>query len=159
MGRMTSSDISTTADRTATGSGGPGGLSGVHHIGLTVTDGQRSKRWYSEVLGMVEWMQEEYPGGRTIGMMRPGTELFIGLDTHERNGAEEFAPHRTGLDHLALAVDSRADLEAWHRHLVAVGVDCGEVREFTHPGSGAVCTFTDPDGIALELMYVDPAGA
>jgi len=155
---MTNSDINITASRTATGSSHPGGLSGVHHVGLTVTDAERSKGWYSEVLGMIEWMREEYPGGHTIGMVRPGSGLFIGLDTHERNGAEEFAPHRTGLDHLALAVDSRAELDTWHRHLVATGVNCSDVREFTHPGTGALCTFSDPDGIALELMYVDPTG-
>jgi glyoxylase I family protein len=156
---MTNSDTSATAGQPTAHSGFPGGLSGVHHVGLTVTDPERSKRWYSEVLGMVEWMQEEYPGGRTIGMMLPGSALFIGLDTHKRNSAERFAPHRTGLDHLALGVDSRAELEAWHSYLVDRGVDCSDVREFTHPGKGSLCTFSDPDGIALELIYVDPAGS
>jgi len=156
---MTSSNTSASAGRPATHSSVPGGLSGIHHVGLTITDPERSKRWYTEMLGMVEWMQEEYPGGRTIGMMHPGSALFIGLDTHERNRAEGFAPYRTGLDHLALTVDSRAELEAWHSFLVERGVHCSAVREFTHPGKGALCTFSDPDGIALELMYIDPAGS
>lgn len=148
---MTTSDL--TTGRPTMLPPAPAGLSAVHHIGLTVTDIERSRRWYADVLGMVEWMQEEYPGGRTVGMMRPGSAVFIGLDAHERNAAEGFAPHRTGLDHLAFTVDTRAELEAWHRHLQAHGVDCSEIREFELEGvSAAVCTFTDPDGIALELM-------
>jgi hypothetical protein len=52
---------------------GPSGLVGLHHVGITVTDIERSLRWYREMLGMVQWGEEHFPGGRTALLMRPGT--------------------------------------------------------------------------------------
>ena len=63
--------------------------------------------------------------------MRPGTHLHLGLDVHEANESEPFAPHRTGMDHLCLAVTSRSALVDWHEHLTARGVDCSDVRDVT----------------------------
>ena len=77
-------------------------LVGLHHVGITVTDLERSLQWYGEMLGCVPVFEETYPGGRVVVMIRPGTAVDIGLDYHERNEGEAFAPHRTGLDHLAL---------------------------------------------------------
>jgi catechol 2,3-dioxygenase-like lactoylglutathione lyase family enzyme len=128
-------------------------LTGLHHIGLSVTDLGRSVRWYTEMLGLVQWGQQEYPGGRTALLTRPGTNVYIGLDSHERNAGEEFAPHRTGLDHLALAVADRAELDAWRDHLAARGVECGDVKDLTEPVPCAVLSFADPDGIALEIFH------
>jgi len=129
-------------------------LGGLHHIGITVTDLQRSVRWYSDMLGMIQWMDEQYPGGRAAGLMRPGTHVFIGLDSHDRNAGEPFAPHRTGLDHLALAATTRAELDVWRTHLTGAGVACGEIAEHAEPVPCALFTFADPDGIALELIYI-----
>ena len=60
----------------------------LHHVGITVTDLDRSVAWYGEMLGMVQWMEETYPGGRTAGLMRPGTHVHVGLDAHDRNDGE-----------------------------------------------------------------------
>jgi glyoxylase I family protein len=99
-------------------------LASLHHVGITVTDLDRSVAWYGEMLGMVQWMEETYPGGRTAGLMRPGTYVHLGLDAHDRNDGEDFAPHRTGLDHLCFGVASRAELDDWRAHLTARGVAC-----------------------------------
>src|SRR5690348_8538869 len=82
-------------------------LGAIHHVGITVTDLARSVAWYRRVLGMVV-AEERYPGGRTVVLIRPGTAVDIGLDDHDANEGERFAPHRTGLDHVSLAVPSRA---------------------------------------------------
>jgi glyoxylase I family protein len=129
-------------------------LGTIHHVGITVTDLARSVAWYCDVLGMVPVMEESYPGGRTVVLFRPGSAVDIGLDEHEVNEGERFAPHRTGLDHVSLGVASRADLDAWHRHLVGRGVDCSAVREVTEPLPFALLTFADPDGVALELIHM-----
>lgn len=89
------------------------------------------------------------PGQRTVD---------IGLDEHEANEGERFAPHRTGLDHVALAVPSRAELDTWQAHLTACGVECSAVRDVTEPMPFALLTFTDPDGVAFELIHM-PAPA
>lgn len=95
-------------------------VSSLHHIGITVTDIERSVRWYGDVFGLVQWGEERYPGGRTALLMRPGTHVHIGLDVHEANEGEAFGPHRTGLDHLALTVDSREEMDIWQTHLDAL---------------------------------------
>ena len=129
-------------------------MTSLHHVGITVTDLERSVRWYGEMLGMVQWMEETYPGGRTAGLMRPGTHVHVGLDAHDRNDGEDFSPHRTGLDHLCFGVASRAELDDWRAHLTARGVACSEIRDYTEPVPFSLFTFTDPDGVALELMYL-----
>lgn len=130
-------------------------LVNLHHVGITVTDLQRSIRWYGEMLGMVVVMEATYPGGRVVVMIRPGTAVDIGLDWHEANEGEAFAPHRTGLDHLALGTTSRAELDAWHAYLVGKGVECSEIRDVTEPLAFSLFSFTDPDGVALEMFYMD----
>jgi glyoxylase I family protein len=136
---------------------GPPAVASLHHVGITVTDLTRSLAWYREVLGMVPVMEERYPGGRTVVLLRPGTAVDIGLDEHEANEGERFAPHRTGLDHLSVSVPTRGDLDAWHDHLTSLGVECSEVRDITEPMPFSLVTFSDPDGVALELIHVPEA--
>jgi glyoxylase I family protein len=133
----------------------PPGLPGLHHATITVTDVDRSVAWYSEMLGMVQWMKEEFPGGRAAGLMRPGTQVFLGLASHDGNEGEEFGAHRTGLDHLTFAATDREELRAWHTFLVAKGVECSDLRVYTEPLPFALFTFTDPDGVALEIFHVE----
>lgn len=147
---------STTAGvGTATGTPAPA-VSSLHHIGITVTDIERSVRWYGDVLGLVQWGEERHPGGRTALLMRPGTHVHIGLDAHEANDGEGFRPHRTGLDHLALTVDTREEMDSWQMHLDALGVPYDPVRDLVEPAPCALITFRDPDGVALELIYMPP---
>ena len=127
-------------------------MRGIHHIGITVTDLARSLAWYQEMLGMVQWGEEHYPGGRTALLMRPDNSVHVGLDEHERNAGERLEPHRTGLDHLALGVSSRDELVRWHEHLTERGVSCSPLRDVTEPAPCALFTCTDPDGVALEFI-------
>ncbi|MER6910142.1 VOC family protein [Streptomyces sp. NPDC000594] len=132
----------------------PEGLAALHHVGVTVSDLERSVRWYEEKLGMVQWMKERFDGGRTAGLMRPGTGVYLGLTQHESGTGEEFAPHRTGLDHLTFAAGSLEELESWRAHLVSLKVECSEVRVHQEPIAFALFTFSDPDGVALEVMHI-----
>ncbi len=137
----------------------PPAMAALHHVGITVTDLERSVAWYREMLGMIRWGEERYPGGRTALLMRPGTHVHLGLDAHEANEGEPFAPHRTGLDHLAFMITTRAELVAWRAHLSGRGVACSEVRDVVVESVPAsLLTFTDPDGVALEMIYMPPSG-
>jgi len=129
-------------------------LSGLHHLGLTVRDIDESERWYADVLGMVRVFVEAHPrgGGHTVVINRPDTFLFLGLDFHPQADLERFDERRTGLDHVALAVDSRSDLDAWARRLDALGVDHGPIHDQDQPVHAAMVV-RDPDGIPVELFW------
>lgn len=130
----------------------------LHHVGITVTNLARSVAWYQEVLGMELLMEELHAGGRTVVLWRPGTGVDIGLDEHHANEGEPFACHRTGLDHVSMSVPTRGGLDTWHAWLTGRGVPCSAVRDVTEPFPFALLSFTDPDGVALELIHA-PAPA
>jgi glyoxylase I family protein len=62
-----------------------GGLMAVHPLGLTVTDVDRSARWYSDALDFVRTGRYEAPGGerRKIFLNHPGLGVRLGLVQHQ----------------------------------------------------------------------------
>jgi glyoxylase I family protein len=128
-------------------------LGSYHHIGLTVRDPEASAEWYQRVLGFEHAFREEHGDGYALVMHRPGSPLFLGLDRHVGNEGEAFAEQRTGLDHLAIHVAERADLDAWVAHLDAEGVKRGELTDHTEPFPFSLVSFRDPDNIQLELIW------
>jgi len=123
-------------------------ITGFRHIGLTVSDIERSTAWYSRILGLRELFREA-EGQRTgVIMGAPGTDVIVGL-VHFADGAHDaFSPFRTGLDHLCFAVAERADVEAWAARLDELGVHNVGVEEMK---TGPVVHFKGPDGIALAI--------
>jgi catechol 2,3-dioxygenase-like lactoylglutathione lyase family enzyme len=138
-------------------------LGNVHHIRLTVNDVQRSKAFYTDVLGFQVAMDtlppeddefyavlaENLQGG--VVLINAGT--FIGLrptDAARQEAKDEFDPFRVGLDHLSFSVASRADLEAAASRLHEAGVPHSDIYELV-PFGIALLPFRDPDGIQLEL--------
>lgn len=132
-------------------------LTGVHHLGLTVRDIETSEAWYTQVLGLVRVFVEPHGTGPgyAVVMTYPGTNLFLGLDHHPAADREMFSPLRTGLDHLALQLTSRSDIDAWVTHLDALGVEHGAVVDSAEPVPHALVLFRDPDGIPIELFWIN----
>jgi glyoxylase I family protein len=125
------------------------------HIAVTVTDLERSTRWYSALFGADPVLDEdEVAGGfhHTVYLL-DGGQLF-GLHTHPSAPDGSFDERRTGLDHVAFACADRAELESWAARLDELGVAHGGVKD-AHYGSGV--SFRDPDGVALEF-FAPPAG-
>jgi catechol 2,3-dioxygenase-like lactoylglutathione lyase family enzyme len=128
-------------------------ITGLRHVGLTVTDLDRSAAWYTHVLGFKELFREA-EGQRSAAIMgRPGTSMLLGL-VHFADGANDaFSPFRTGLDHVCFAVASRKEVNDWAARLDELGVEnSGVVEMKTSP----ILNFKDPDGIALAIA-VPPA--
>lgn len=68
---------------------------------------------------------------------------------HSTAGRSARSATRTGLDHVGLAVASRAELEGWQRHLAELGVSHSPIADRPY---GSVLVFRDPDNIQLELF-------
>jgi len=127
---------------------------GIHHLGLTVSDVERSARWYQDVLGFerVGQLGDAGTERRKIFLRHPGLDVRVGLVEHRTSSKRPFDETESGLDHLAFAVSSRRELERWAHRLDELGVAFSPIADsFSIPGA-AVIVFRDPDNIQLELF-------
>ncbi len=133
-------------------------LGAIHHIRLTVTDIERSRKFYTELLGFE--VAAEAPASHDPksdpsypvlwgGVVMAKGNYLLGLRPVAAKG-DRFDEDRVGLDHLSFNVESRAAINAAIKLLDERGVTRGEVRELTSFGI-CVLPFRDPDNIQLEL--------
>jgi len=121
---------------------------GTHHVAVICSDYERSRRFYTEVLGL-EVIAETYREVRRsykLDLKLPdGTqvELFSFPDPPPRPSY----PEACGLRHLAFAV---ADLDSAVAHLKSHGVAVEAVRVDEYTGK-RFTFFAGPDGLPLEL--------
>lgn len=137
----------------------------VHHIRLSVNDLDKSRAFYTEVMGLevamdtlppaddpnYELLAETLQGG--IVLVNSNTGMLLGLrptDAERQAGRDRFDPFRCGLDHLSFGLATRDELTAAMARLDDLGIPHGGITELT-PFALAVLPFCDPDGIQLEL--------
>jgi glyoxylase I family protein len=122
----------------------------ITHVAVTVTDLERSTRWYADLFGSQPVLDEDEPIGgfhHTVFAI-DGGQLF-GLHTHPQGVLDAFDEHRTGLDHVAFTCRDRDALQQWEARLNEAGIAHGGIVDAPY-GSGL--SFRDPDGIALEFF-------
>ena len=122
---------------------------GVHHVAIIASDYARSRRFYTEVLGL-QVVHEHYRAERQaykLDLQLPdGTQ--VELFSFPNPPSRPSYPEACGLRHLALRV---ADMKASVAALAAHGVAVEPVR--VDPFTGAPFTFfADPDGLPIELV-------
>jgi glyoxylase I family protein len=123
-------------------------ITGGHHVALTVSDADRSAAWYADLLGMQVVMQGDEDAVRFRVLAHPESGWIIGVREYPGKADGGFDEYRTGLDHLALGVATRQDLEAWESELGARGVPFTPIADTP---IGSVIVFRDPDNIQLEF--------
>lgn len=131
-------------------------LSGVNHITLTVSDLDRSRRWYESVLGLRILNHEEVGEFRMVVLGDPMSGIALALTQHAGGAQGSFDERRPGLDHLSFAVADRDHLREWRAHLERMGVEHSPMAEDPF---GLVLVFRDPDDIQLELFAPMRPGA
>lgn len=123
-------------------------ITGGHHVALTVSDADRSAAWYADLLGMQVVLQGDEDSVRFRVLAHPESGWIIGVREYPGKVDGGFDEYRTGLDHLALGVATRQDLEAWEAELGARGVPFTPIADTP---IGSVIVFRDPDNIQLEF--------
>jgi catechol 2,3-dioxygenase-like lactoylglutathione lyase family enzyme len=133
----------------------------MSHVGLAVTDLDRSKRFYVEVLGF-EYVREFSGSGearsRFLGIDPPVSVLTVFLrlgnfqlellyyEPHARAAAGARGMHETGLTHLAIAVDNPQEIARKAlEYGCTIASDLGERAQLLR----------DPDGQYVELLTLD----
>lgn len=146
-------------------------LKGILHVGLTVTDLDRSVAFYRDVLGLAYLGEMEMEGPETECLFQqkdckarvaylngsrelgaPPVELiqFVGQEP-ERQAGDLF---RTSISELCFAVE---DIGREYQRLKELGVEfLSEPQAFDYTkygfGKSRAVYFHDPDGIVLELL-------
>ncbi len=127
-------------------------LKEIGHVLLRVLDLERSKKFYSEVLGF--HVLEEDPAHGGTFMALPGQSHSIDLfQVKDAAAAERQTPGVRGLGHIAFRVESEDALKEAHAALRAHGVEI--TRTIDHVSQKSVY-FEDPDGNTLEIYYELP---
>lgn len=126
----------------------------IGHVRLTVTDIERSRRFYESVF---EWpVLIELPANADEATRRQLTFLYGGV-IYDLGGAllglrpvanDSFNENRVGLDHIAFRVGSIDELNSAAAHLDDLGIAHEPVKDI---GPSYILEFRDPDNIALEL--------
>jgi glyoxylase I family protein len=119
----------------------------AQHVGLTVTDREKSAAWYQRVLGF-RLVKRFDTGIPRILMVHPDSGFLIGVYNHPDGSGDRFSPQRTGLDHIALAVEDDHALVVWSARLDDLGVEHSPIRDLGH---AKFLSLEDPDGIQIEL--------
>jgi lactoylglutathione lyase len=126
------------------------------HVGINVTDTERSGQFYREVFGL-ELLGESQEEGRRFVFLGDTEKLVLTL---WQQSAGRFDAGRPGLHHLSLQVESIEDVREVERRVRARGALFlyeGIVPHGEGADSGGIF-FEDPDGTRLEVFAPTGAG-
>jgi glyoxylase I family protein len=118
----------------------------VHHLALTVTDVERARAFYSDVVGLQVVATVDPKVFLSNGTML----LALGPAPDRPITGDRFDENRVGLDHTSFNAGSRADLERAAQFLDEKGVSHGDIKDLDG-FKISVLAFRDPDNIQVEL--------
>ncbi len=133
----------------------------LHHVDLTVRDAAVSRPLYDLFLSHAGYTIVDDKGDRGVDWGLGGA-LYPSVGIRSAEGAGLDQPHNRyapGLHHLALWAESRADVNALHAKLVAIGATILYApADYPEYGEGYYAVFfADADGLKLEYVFT-PAG-
>ena len=134
-------------------------LERLGHLVLRVADLERSKRFYTELLGMHVLEQDPKHGGVFLGLGGGGNTLdLLQSSDPAKSGpytAADFTTHvvGTGFHHAAFAVKTQEALRLGYFALLDNGVRI--IAAVDHESQQSIY-FNDPDGNVMEIYWERP---
>jgi catechol 2,3-dioxygenase-like lactoylglutathione lyase family enzyme len=132
-------------------------IRGIDHVDLAVADVQRSLDFYLEVFGPlgadVALRYSTYRGTEEVVYLRLG-EQYLGFRSADGG---QYRYYDVGIEHLAVTVDSRAELDGCHERArkIDAKIQFPPEEDRDIPGVWEMFVF-DPDGIRVEVAYYPP---
>ncbi|MFI1165137.1 VOC family protein [Streptomyces sp. NPDC020801] len=126
------------------------------HIGLNVTDLDRSLAFYRDVLGFALLAEGKEEDRRHAFLGDGGDRPLLTL---WQQAGRPYGGDRAGLHHLAFTAESIEQVRAYESALRRYGVDFAHEGVVAHregSASGGIF-FHDPDGTRLEISVADGA--
>lgn len=123
---------------------------GIDHIYITVSDMERSEKFYDVVMGTI---------GFRKGPFQIGTEKHVqyynrhfGFVLRPARAANQHNPYAPGLHHLCLRVESEEQVKEVAGMLKERGISVSEPRRYPEYAPDYFTVFfSDPDGVRLEI--------
>ncbi len=126
----------------------------IAHVRLTVTDIERSRRFYESVFGWPVLLEvpdnADEATRKQLGFLFGGVIYDLGgaLIALRPVASDRFHEDRAGLDHIAFRTADKDELDSAAAYLDELGIDHEPVKDI---GPAYILEFRDPDNIALEL--------
>jgi catechol 2,3-dioxygenase-like lactoylglutathione lyase family enzyme len=132
-------------------------LQRIGHILLTVRDLERSKAFYTQILGFHVLEQDPEHGGLFLSIGEHGNTLDLfpstDPDAFPRPPASLGRREGLGVKHTAFAVETEEDFKNAYRALTQAGVTIQRAIDHTSQKS---IYFYDPDDNLLEIVWERP---
>jgi len=120
------------------------------HVMLRVGDLERSKRFYTEIMGMRVLREKEYPGGSfTLCFLGYGDETDSTVLELTYNWDQDSYDLGDGYGHIAVGVD---DVYAFCEDARAKGAQIVREPGPMKHGSTVLAFLKDPDGYKIEIL-------
>ena len=125
----------------------------MRHVALNVEALEHCVQFYTEVLGMaIEWQ----PDKDNVFLCSGNDNLALHRLLEPREAPDLAKKER--LDHIGFIIDNIDDIDRWHSHLLASGVNVAQPPK-THRDGARSLYCNDPDGTLVQLIYHPPISA
>jgi catechol 2,3-dioxygenase-like lactoylglutathione lyase family enzyme len=131
---------------------------GLHHLDLVVSDLERSRDFYSELLRPLGWgpvLDLVGERGEVIWYLQ-ARDTWLGLRQKQSDAhSVPYDRYAIGVHHVAFEALSREAVDDCWQRVLSLGAETESApREFAHYAPGYYAAFFyDPDGIKLEVVY------
>ncbi|MBH8610580.1 VOC family protein [Pseudomonas mohnii] len=126
---------------------------GIDHLAIRVSDLERSRAFYDQVLGFLGFTIE-WEFDRVIGWTNGETMFWI-TETDAQGRKHKHRTGDVGYHHYAFELGAREDVDALYAFLLDQGVTIVDApTDYPDYGEGYYAVyFLDPDDLKLEVMF------